>query len=66
MTNLLTEADSTPTPTLPLAAEATEADFEQWLTELLPGIRAAIAQQDFSKIQRLSAFQTFVQQRNKA
>ncbi|RFP64519.1 hypothetical protein D0N36_13895 [Hymenobacter lapidiphilus] len=42
---------------------ATEADFQDWLQDLLPGVRAALARQGFEKTRRLSAFQQFLRER---
>jgi len=43
--------------------QATTADFEAWLAELLPAVRTAIAQHGFEKASTLPAFQTYLQER---
>ena len=55
-------AVSHPHPTAPAPAHlpATEADFNDWLQDLLPGVRAALARQGFERIRSLSAFQQFL------
>lgn len=42
---------------------ATEADFHDWLQDLLPGVRTALASQGFEKTSKLSAFQQFLRER---
>ena len=64
MSEISSELDSLAVPCAQPLPAGSETDFEQWLTELLPSIRMAIAQQGFARGQRLAAFQAFVQQRN--
>lgn len=51
-------------PTAPASCflPGTEADFQAWLQELLPGIRAALALQGFERGRHLSAFQQFLRE----
>lgn len=60
-----TPAVSYSAPTAPAIQHlpATEADFQDWLQELLPGVRAALAHQGFEKIRTLKPFQQFLQDR---
>ena len=43
---------------------ASEADFNEWLLELLPSVRTAFIRQGLAKIRYLTAFQYYLQQRN--
>ncbi|OWP62703.1 hypothetical protein CDA63_13090 [Hymenobacter amundsenii] len=52
----------TPIPTVTMVS-ATEADFNEWLQELMPGIRSALACQGFEKTRHLHAFQQYLYQR---
>ncbi|SDY72691.1 hypothetical protein [Hymenobacter psychrophilus] len=52
-----------PTAPAPHHLPATEADFHDWLQDLLPSVRAALARQGFEKTSKLSAFQQFLQER---
>lgn len=54
-----------PTAPAPQHLPATEADFNDWLQDLLPGVRTALARQGFEKIYHLTAFQQFLQERAK-
>ncbi|NVO83287.1 hypothetical protein [Hymenobacter terrestris] len=60
-----TPAVSYHAPTAPAiqCLPATEADFQDWLQDLLPGVRTALAHQGFEKIRTLKPFQQFLQER---
>ena len=52
-----------PTAPAPTHLPATEADFNDWLQDLLPGVRKALASQGFKRTRTLSAFQQFLRER---
>ncbi|UOQ78324.1 hypothetical protein MUN84_07025 [Hymenobacter sp. 5516J-16] len=51
------------TTSSPESYNATTADFEAWLAELLPAVRTAIARHGFEKAKALPAFRVYLQER---